>query len=55
MNSRTGARAGVQAGADLVERGAVGRRVAHQHQRVEIGESARAARPSAARYIRRAC
>ena len=43
MNSRDRARARVQAGPDLVERRAVGRRVAHQHQRVEIGERAAAA------------
>ena len=33
------ARAGVQAGPDLVERRAVRRRVADQHQRIQIGEA----------------
>jgi hypothetical protein len=35
------ARAGVQAGADLVERRAIRRRVADQHQRVRLGEARR--------------
>ena len=55
MNSRTARRPGMQPGADPVERGAVGRSVADQHQRVEPGESLQPLRQSAPRCIRPAC
>src|SRR5271157_3968569 len=37
-----GMRSGVQAGADFIERGSVGRRMAHQHQRRQIRKRAEA-------------